>query len=159
MSVAATGERTSARRSRQEMPVRISAKTDYALRATAELAAANGDGLVKADQIAQAQGIPLKFLLNILNELKQDEIVRSQRGSEGGFRLARPADSITLGDVIRAVEGRLSTIREAPPDEVFYGGPAEGLRDVWLTLQAAVHGVLDSVTLAELVRVSDPASS
>src|SRR6266540_513127 len=81
MSVGATGERTSARRSRQEMPVRISAKTDYALRATAELAAANGDGLVKADQIAQAQGIPLKFLLNILNELKQDEIVRSQAKS------------------------------------------------------------------------------
>jgi Rrf2 family protein len=159
MSAVATGERTSARRSRQEMPVRISAKTDYALRATAELAAANGDGLVKADQIAQAQGIPLKFLLNILNELKQDEIVRSQRGSEGGFRLARPADSITLGDVVRAVEGPLSTIREAPPDEVFYGGPAEGLRDVWLTLRAAVQGVLDSITLAELVRVADPASS
>ena len=117
MNVVTTGERTTPRRSRQEMPVRVSAKTDYALRAAAELAAANGDGLVKADLIAQAQGIPLKFLLNILNELKQDEIVRSQRGSEGGYRLARPADSITLGDVVRAVEGRLSTVRDAPPDE------------------------------------------
>jgi len=159
MNVVTTGERTTSRRSRQEMPVRVSAKTDYALRAAAELAAANGDGLVKADQIAQAQGIPLKFLLNILNELKQDEIVRSQRGSEGGYRLARPADSITLGDVVRAVEGRLSTVRDAPPDEVFYGGPAEGLRDVWLTLQAAVRGILDSVTLADLVRGAVPASS
>ena len=79
------------RRVRQDMPMRVSAKTDYALRAAAELAAADHGGLVKAERISHAQGIPLKFLLNILNELKQDGLVRSQRGSDGGYRLARPA--------------------------------------------------------------------
>src|SRR5205807_68472 len=78
--------------------VRISAKADYAVRATAELAAAEGRGPIKGEHIAQAQGIPLKFLLNILNELKRARIVRSQRGAEGGYQLARPAAEITLAD-------------------------------------------------------------
>jgi len=109
----------------------ITAKADYAVRAMAELAAAEGSRPVKGEQIASAQGIPLKFLLNILSELKHARIVRSHRGAEGGYLLARPASEITLADVIRAVEGPLASVHEMRPDEISYPGPAESLRDVF----------------------------
>lgn len=138
---------------RRELPVRVSAKTDYALRAAAELAAAGarGSGLVKAERIARAQAIPLKFLLNIMNELRHEGIVRSQRGSDGGYRLARPAASITLADVIRAVDGPLSTARDGPPGEAMYEGPAAGLRDVWVGIEQALERTLGGITLADLL--------
>jgi Rrf2 family protein len=138
---------------RQELPVRVSAKTDYALRAAAELAAASarGAGLVKAERIAQAQAIPLKFLLNIMNELRHEGIVRSQRGSDGGYRLARSASSITLAEIIHAVEGPLSTVRDGPPDEALYEGPARGLRDVWVGIQQELDRTLSGITLADLL--------
>jgi Rrf2 family protein len=138
---------------RRDLPVRVSAKTDYALRAAAELAAASarGAGLVKAERIAQAQAIPLKFLLNIMNELRHEGIVRSQRGSDGGYRLARPAASITLAEVIRAVEGPLSTVRDGPPAEALYEGPAAGLREVWVGIQKVLERTLSGITLADLL--------
>ncbi len=142
---------------RNDVPLRVSAKTDYALRAAAELAGLNGGGLVKAEQIAQAQAIPVKFLLTILAELSHRGIVRSQRGSVGGYRLARPADQITLADVIRAVDGEVATIREALPRQSQYAGPAEGLRDAWLAVEASRLAILDRLTLADLVRGSVPA--
>jgi Rrf2 family protein len=138
--------------------VRISAKADYAVRATAELAAAQGRGPVKGEQIAQAQGIPLKFLLNILNELKRARIVRSQRGAEGGYQLARPADEITLADVIRAVEGPLASVHESRPEEIEYIGPAGSLRDVWIAVRANLRAVLEAVTIADLASGSLPDS-
>jgi Rrf2 family protein len=140
------------------VPMRVSAKTEYALRATAELAAANGVGLIKAEQIAQAQSIPLKFLLNIMNELRQEGIVRSQRGAEGGYRLARAAESISLAEVIRAVEGPLSMIRDAPPGETIYSGAAEGLRLVWIALQATLENTLEGISLADLVSGALPSA-
>src|SRR5688500_14501718 len=82
---------------------RISAKADYAVRAAVELAA--HDGSVKGDRISEAQGIPLKFLENILIEMRHAGLVRSQRGRDGGYWLAKPADEITIADVVRAVEG------------------------------------------------------
>ena len=97
--------------------MRISAKADYAVRAVAELAGADGEKPVKAERIATAQGIPLNFLENILGELRHAGIVRSHRGAEGGFRLAKPAEQVTVADVIRAVEGPLASVR---------GGPAGG---------------------------------
>jgi len=130
--------------------VRISSKADYAVRATAELAAAQGSGPVKADRIAQAQGIPQRFLLNILSELNHARIVRSHRGSEGGYELARPPDRITLAEVIRAVEGPLANVHEARPEEISYTGPAETLRDVWIAVRANLRAVLEVVTLADL---------
>jgi Rrf2 family protein len=138
---------------RQDLPVRVSAKTDYALRAAAELAAASNGGphLLKAERIARAQAIPLKFLLNILNELRHEGIVRSQRGSDGGYRLARPAGSISLAEVIRAVEGPLSTVRDGPPREALYGGPATALRGVWVGIQDALERMLGGISLADLV--------
>jgi Rrf2 family protein len=129
--------------------MRVSAKVDYALRAAAELAAA-GDGPVKGERISQAQGIPLKFLENILLELRHHGLVQSQRGSDGGYWLARPAEEITIAEVIRAVEGPLANVRGARPEALEYEGNAEPLRDVWVAVRANLRAVLESVTLADV---------
>src|SRR5512135_2915506 len=107
--------------------MRISAKVDYAVRAAVELAAATDEKPIKAERIANAQGIPLNFLENILGELRHAGIVRSHRGAEGGFRLAKPASDISIADVVRAVEGPLASVRGGPPEEASYGGAAESL--------------------------------
>jgi Rrf2 family protein len=130
--------------------MRVSAKADYAIRAAAELAAAGDSGPVKGERIATAQGIPLKFLENILNELRHHGVVHSQRGAEGGYWLARPPEEITLAEVIRAVEGPLANVRGERPDRVVYEGPAERLRDVWIAVRANLRAVLDETTLADL---------
>src|SRR6267142_4324504 len=101
--------------------MRVSAKADYAVRAAVELAAAESPP-VKGEQISQAQEIPLKFLENILGELRHAGLVRSQRGTEGGYWLARPADEITVADVIRAVEGPLATVRGSSAESLAYAG-------------------------------------
>src|SRR5437868_8866643 len=106
--------------------MRVSAKADYALRAVIELAGAD-DRPVKGERIAQAQEIPLKFLENILGDLRHAGVVRSQRGVEGGYWLARPASEITLADVIRAVDGPIANVRGMPPEEAEYGGAAASL--------------------------------
>jgi Rrf2 family protein len=129
--------------------VRVSAKADYALRATIELAAA-GEGPVKGERIAQAQEIPLKFLENILGDLRHAGIVRSQRGAEGGYWLARPADEISVADVVRAVEGPIANVRGLGPEAVEYAGSAERLREVWIAVRANLRAVLEHVTLADL---------
>jgi Rrf2 family protein len=130
--------------------VRVSAKVDYALRALAELAVAP-TGPVTAEKLATAQAIPLKFLENILLELRRAEIVSSQRGADGGYRLAKPAAEISLADVIRAVEGPIATVRGARPEEVEYSGAAAALRDVWIELRTSMRGVLEETSLADLV--------
>ena len=130
--------------------MRVSAKVDYALRAAVELAAAEGSGPVKGEQIALAQSIPLKFLENILLELRHHGLVRSQRGAEGGYWLARPADEITLAEVIRAVEGPLANVRGERPESTDYAGPAERMRDVWIAVRANLRAVLESATLADV---------
>jgi Rrf2 family protein len=129
--------------------VRVSAKADYAIRAVVELAAA-GDGPVKAERLSQAQEIPLKFLENIMLDLRHGGIVRSQRGIEGGYWLARPADDITVADVIRAVEGPLANVQDWAPEDTEYPGPAERLRDVWIAVRANLRAVLEQVTLADV---------
>jgi Rrf2 family protein len=137
--------------------VRVSAKADYALRAVIELAA-TGDGPVKGERIAQAQEIPLKFLENILGDLRQAGIVRSQRGVEGGYWLARPADEITVAEVIRAVEGPIANVRGVGPERVEYAGSAARLQDVWIAVRANLRGVLEHVTIADLARGELPES-
>jgi Rrf2 family protein len=131
--------------------VRVSAKADYALRAAIELAAA-GDGPVKGERIAQAQEIPLKFLENILLELRHAGIVRSQRGVEGGYWLARPAEEVSLAEVIRAVEGPIANVRGVGPQDVEYGGAAGRLREVWIAVRASLRSVLEETTIADLAR-------
>jgi Rrf2 family protein len=130
--------------------VRVSAKVDYAVRASIALAAA-GPGPVKGDRIAEAQGIPLRFLENILGELKHAGLVASQRGQEGGYWLAKPADEITLAEIIRAVEGPLASVRGERPEALAYEGEAEPLQRVWIALRANIREVLEAVTLADLV--------
>jgi Rrf2 family protein len=142
---------------RQNAHVRVSAKADYALRATIELAAAADEGPVKGDRIAQAQEIPLKFLENILGDLRHAGIVRSQRGVEGGYWLARPAEEITVADVVRAVEGPIANVRGVGPERVRYRGSAEPLRDVWIAVRANLRAVLEEVTIADLARRDLPA--
>jgi len=136
--------------------MRISARADYAVRAAVELAAA-GEGPMKGEAIAQAQGIPLKFLENILGDLRHAGIVRSQRGADGGYWLARPADQISVADVIRAVEGPLASVRGGPPEDVAYGGAAESLARVWIAVRASLRSVVERVTLADVAAGRLPA--
>ena len=138
--------------------MRVSAKADYALRAVVELAVIGGDGPVKGERIAQAQEIPLKFLENILGDLRHAGIVRSQRGVEGGYWLARSADEITVAEVIRGVEGPIANVRGVGPEHVEYAGSAERLRDVWIAVRANLRAVLERVTIADLASGELPLS-
>ena len=138
--------------------MRVSAKVDYALRATAELAAAQLEtdqaGPIKGERVATAQQIPLNFLENILLELRRSGIVASQRGAEGGYWLAKPAAEVTIADVIRAVEGPIATVRGARPEDVAYTGAATALREVWIELRTGMRDVLETTSLADLVERS-----
>jgi Rrf2 family protein len=130
--------------------VRISAKTDYAVRAAVELAAAPEGGVVKAERIAEAQQIPLNFLENILAQLRQARIVESRRGPEGGYLLAAPASEITIADVIRAIDGPLAGVSGRRPQDLSYAGTAESLREVWVAVRASLRGVLEEISLADV---------
>ncbi len=136
------------------VPMRISAKADYAVRATLELAGTNGDSPMKGEKLAAAQEIPLQFLEHILLELKHHDIVRAKRGIRGGYWLTRPAAEITIADVIRAVEGPLANIHDVAPETTAYKGHAEHLRDVWIAVRANLRAVLERLTL-EQVRNGD----
>jgi Rrf2 family protein len=137
--------------------MRVSAKTDYALRAVAEIAAAPEDGPVKGERIATAQGIPLRFLENILSELRNAGIVESRRGAEGGYLLARPAEEIALADVIRAVDGPLANVGGRRPEQLAYTGSAESFQEVWIAVRAGLRTVLERITLADVAAGKLPA--
>ena len=132
--------------------MRLSARVDYALRAAAELAAvgANG-GLLTAERLASAQQIPPKFLESILLQLRRGGIVTAQRGPEGGYRLARPANEISLAEVIRVIDGPLANVRGQRPEDLGYQGPAAALQDVWIALRANEREILELVTLEDVV--------
>jgi Rrf2 family protein len=132
------------------LDMRLSARADYALRAASELAAAE-NGHVTAEQLARAQRIPGKFLEAILTQLRRAGLVRSQRGPDGGFWLARPAEDISLADIIRAIDGPLVDVRGERPEKVGYTGAAEPLQTVWIALRANERAILEEVTLAHLV--------
>lgn len=139
--------------------MQVSARADYALRAASELARGKveGKGPLKGEMISERQSIPKKFMENILLDLKHHGIVRTQRGASGGYWLARPAQDITLADVIRAVEGPLANIRGEWPEAVEYTGAAERLQEVWIAVRASLRAVLETVTLADLVEGTLPA--
>jgi Rrf2 family protein len=130
--------------------MRISAKADYAVRAAVELAAAPDEKPVKAERIAAAQEIPLNFLENILGELRHAGIVRSHRGAEGGFRLSKAPDQVTIADIIRAVEGPLASVRGGPPEETSYPGTSEALPRVWIAVRANLRKVVEHVTVSDV---------
>ena len=131
--------------------MKVSAKADYAVRAAAELAAAQPGGApVRAEAIATSQAIPQRFLENILSDLRHAGLVTSQRGAEGGHRLSRPAAEITVADLIRAVDGPLAAVRGERPESVNYTGPAEPLQRVWIAVRTNLRDVVERVTLADL---------
>jgi Rrf2 family protein len=128
----------------------VTAKADYAVRAVIELAGSSQDAPRKVDEVAQAQHIPVSFLENILTQLRSSGLVRSQRGPEGGYWLAKPADEVNLAQIIRAVEGPLVGVRGQRPEEVEYAGSAESLKQVWIALRANLRAVLERVTVADV---------
>ena len=141
--------------------MRISAKVDYAVRACVELAVRSprrADGATKGEQLGEAQGIPTKYLENILSELRRSGIVGSQRGADGGYWLARPAAEISVADVIRAVEGPLADVRGEAPEQLDYAGPAKPLERVWLATRASLRSVLEQVTLDDIANDRLPGS-
>ena len=136
--------------------MRISAKADYAVRAALELAVAGEGRPVKGEHVAGAQAIPIKFLENILVDLRQAGIVQSRRGPEGGYWLARPADEVTVADVIRASDGPLASVRGEKPEDLTYDGASTELRQVWIALRSSMRDVLERVTLADLAQGTLP---
>ena len=134
---------------REDAAVHISAKAEYAVRATVHLASVSS-GPTTTESIAVAQGIPGKFLESIMTSLSAAGVVRSQRGPSGGFWLSRPADAITVADVLRAVDGPLASVRGQAPEDLSYEGSAVPLQSVWLAVRSALREVLEHVTLAEL---------
>ncbi|MFP5333914.1 MAG: RrF2 family transcriptional regulator [Actinomycetes bacterium] len=137
--------------------MRISARADYAVRATVELAAAPPDRATTAESVAMSQEIPHRFLDSILADLRRAGLVTSSRGSAGGYRLARPAAEISVADVVRATDGPLVSVRGARPPDLVYPGAAATLLPVWIALRANVRDVLEHVTLADLVAGDLPA--
>jgi Rrf2 family protein len=134
----------------------VTAKADYAVRAIVELAGSSQAAPRKVDDLAKAQSIPVSFLENILTQLRSSGIVRSQRGPEGGYWLAQPADELNLANVIRAVEGPLVGVRGQRPEEIEYVGSAESLQQVWIALRANLRKVLEHVTIADVAAGSLP---
>jgi Rrf2 family protein len=130
--------------------MRVSAKTDYALRAAVELAAAPEGAPVKGEKLSRSQSIPLRFLENILLQLRHAGIIESRRGADGGYRLARPASEITLADVIRAIDGPLAGVSGRRPETLDFTGTSEPLREVWVAVRASLRAVLENVSLADV---------
>ncbi len=130
--------------------MRISERVDNAVRAMADLAVADGHP-VKAEAIASRHDMSLKYLLDILRELKRAELVRSRRGPDGGFSLSRPAAEITLADVFRAVDGPLADVHDESLRDLTYAPPAQDLPVVWMAIRGSLRRVLERVTLADLV--------
>lgn len=131
--------------------VEISAKVDYAVRAMLSLAAADPDVPVSVERLATEQGLPQKFLEGIVADLRRAELVLSRRGARGGYRLARPPQQISVGDIIRAVDGPLAEVRGQRPHETVYEGSAAHLGTVWVALRVALRRVLDETTLDRLL--------
>ena len=138
--------------------MRISAKADYAVRAAIELAAAQNGKPVPAERIATSQGIPLNFLVHILSELRVAGLVRSQRGADGGYRLAKEPAQITIADIMRAVEGPLATVRGGKPEEADYPGVASQLPRVWIAVRKNLRSVVEHVTVADVASAHLPES-
>jgi Rrf2 family protein len=128
----------------------MSAKAEYAVRAMVQLATAATGTVVKTDDLAHAQGIPPPFLVDILTNLRTDRLVRSHRGREGGYELARPANEISIADVLRCIDGPLASVRDIGLGDLPYSGPTAALTDVWRALRASMRSVLEETTLADV---------
>ena len=130
--------------------MRVSAKSDYALRALIELAGAAAGSPVSAEELGRLQDIPHGFLQAILADLRRAGIVMSQRGQSGGWRMARDAGSVTVADVIRAVDGPLVSVYGLRPEAVEYNDSAEVLQLVWIAARSSLREVFEQVTIRSL---------
>src|ERR1700716_2372245 len=130
--------------------MRMSAKAEYAVRAMVQLATVDDGVLVTTDDLAKAQGIPPQFLVDILTALRNDRLVRSHRGRDGGYALARPAADISIADVLRCIDGPLASVRDIGLGDLPYSGPTASLTDVWRALRARMRSVLEETTLADV---------
>jgi Rrf2 family protein len=130
--------------------VHISIRADYAMRAMLVIAAAE-PGRVTAPQLAESEHMSIGSLQAILLELRRAGLVLSHRGTERGYGLARPAAAITVGEVLRAMDGALTTVRGLPTDQTTYDGVTRGLRQVWMSVDTAVNTIVDRATLADLL--------
>ncbi len=128
----------------------ISVRADYAIRAMLAIAAAD-PGRVTAAHLATSEQMSIGSLQSILLELRRAGLVHSHRGTERGYGLARPAGSITVGEILRAMNGALTTVRGLPTEQATYDGVARGLRRVWLSVDTAVNAIVDRATLADLL--------
>ena len=137
--------------------MRMSAKAEYAVRAMTQLAAVDSGALVTTEDLAKSQGIPAQFLVDILSDLRNDRLVRSHRGREGGYELARPAAQISVAAVLRSIDGPLASVRDIGLGDLPYTGPTEALTDVWRALRASMRSVLEETTLADVASGALPA--
>ncbi|HUL99239.1 MAG TPA: Rrf2 family transcriptional regulator [Mycobacterium sp.] len=130
--------------------MRMSAKAEYAVRAMVELATVDDGVLLKTDELAQAQGIPPQFLVDILSDLRTDRLVRSRRGRDGGYELARPAAEISIADVLRSIDGPLASVHDTGLGDLPYSGATAALTNVWRALRASMRSVLEQTSLADV---------
>ncbi len=147
--------------------MQVTAKVDYAVRALLELASTD-PAMATRDELAAAQEIPPRYLEAVLSQLRQAGLVVGQRGAAGGYRLGREPGAITVAEIARAVDGPLALVHGQRPEHVAYRGTSEHLSGLWIGLRAAVRSVMESVTLAHLMRgefpdeiralIDDPAS-
>ena len=138
--------------------MRVSAKSEYAMLAAIDLATAKDDEVRKGAEIAERQKVPIKFLEVILGDMRKAGLVQSQRGPDGGYKLTRAPDQISVADVMRAVDGPLADVHGNRPENLAYEGGAEPLGTVWLALRASIRAVLQEVSLADLVEDEIPES-
>ncbi|RWA21996.1 Rrf2 family transcriptional regulator [Mycolicibacterium brumae DSM 44177] len=135
----------------------MSAKAEYAVRAMVQLAAAEPGAVTKTDDLARAQAIPPQFLVDILAALRSDRLVRSHRGRDGGYTLARAATDISIADVLRCIDGPLASVRDLGLGDLPYTGPTAVLTDVWRALRASMRAVLEQTSLADVAAGALPA--
>jgi Rrf2 family protein len=113
--------------------------------------------VMSAQTVAQQQDMPRKFLEAILADLRRAGLVRAQRGAEGGYTLSRPPREVSIGSILRAVDGPLAAVRGMRPEETQYEGAAENLPRLWVAVRAAVREVVDEVSLADMLSGKMPA--
>jgi Rrf2 family protein len=140
--------------------VRVTHKVDYAVRAMTALARHEREAPgtpTKRELLADEESIPPAFLDDILRSLRNGGLAQSQRGADGGWKLARPAKEISVGAIIRAVEGPLAAVRGIRPHELVDDQVAEPFVSLWVATRVALRSVLDVVTLADLAAGKLPA--
>ena len=138
--------------SKENQPVKISARVDYGVQAVIEIAVASAKGLrISADEISRRHDIPGKFLEGILTDLRKSNLILSHRGAGGGYELAHDSDSITIADLVRALDGPLAAVKGSAPESVKYKGATSHLTDVWIATRVALRDVLENISISDVI--------